>query len=48
MYGYIHPITLTLRLNTQTFIVLTVSIIFKIELIRAGRRMLYNLELSLT
>ena len=39
--------TVSLRLSIQTFTVLTVSIIFKIERIRAGRRMLYNLELSL-
>jgi hypothetical protein len=40
IYGYTHPIKITLSLNIQNFTVLTVSIIYKIELIRAGRCML--------
>jgi len=47
IYGYTHPTNLTQSLNIQSFTVLTASIIFKIVLIRTGRRILYNLELSL-
>jgi hypothetical protein len=47
IYRYTHPTNLKQKFNIQTFTVLTTSIIFKTVLIRTGRLMLYNLELSL-
>jgi hypothetical protein len=47
IYGYTHPIKLRRVWMYKTFTVLTVSIIFKIVLIRAGRHVLHKLELSL-
>jgi len=43
IYGYTHPTKLTQNLNMRTFTDITASILFKIVLIRTGRRMLYNL-----